>query len=46
MQKVYDEQPLDSKQSWTQRTRWSVGHLQCFKYYIKDLAAGVVRNRK
>ena len=44
--KVYDEQPLGFKQSWTQRTRWSVGHLQCFKYYIKDLAAGVVRNRK
>ena len=43
---VYDEQPLGFKQSWTQRTRWSVGHLQCFKYYIKDLAAGVVRNRK
>ena len=29
--KVYDEQPLGFKQSWTQRTRWSVGHLQCFK---------------
>ena len=44
--KVYDEQPLGFKQSWTQRTRWSVGHIQCFKYYVKDLAAGVVRNRK
>ena len=44
--KVYDEQPLGFKQSWTQRTRWSVGHIQCFKYYLKDLAAGVVRNRK
>lgn len=43
---VYDEQPLGFKQSWTQRTRWSVGHIQCFKYYLKDLAAGVVRNRK
>jgi len=42
---VYDEQPLGFKQSWTQRTRWSVGHLQCFKHYLKDLAMGVVRNR-
>jgi len=44
--KVYDEQPLGFKQSWSQRTRWSVGHLQCMKYYLKDLAAGVVRNKK
>ena len=43
---VYDEQPLGFKQSWTQRTRWSVGHIQCFKYYLKDLATGVVKNRK
>ena len=42
---VYDEQPLGFKQSWTQRTRWSVGHLQCFKHYLKDLAMGVVRNK-
>jgi len=44
--KVYDEQPLGFKQSWTQRTRWSVGHIQCFKYYVKDLAKGVVKNKK
>ncbi len=44
--KVYDEQPLGFKQSWTQRTRWSVGHLQCFKHYVKDLAAGVIKHRK
>lgn len=44
--KVYDEQPLGFKQSWTQRTRWSVGHIQCFKYYVKDLAKSVVRNKK
>ena len=43
---VYDEQPLGFKQSWTQRTRWSVGHIQCFKYYVKDLAKSVVRNKK
>ena len=38
---VYDEQPLEYKQSWTQRMRWSVGHIQCVKYYLKDLAKGV-----
>lgn len=43
---VYDEQPLGFKQSWKQRTRWSVGHIQCFKYYIKDLAKSVVKHKK
>ena len=43
---VYDEQPLKFKQSWTQRERWTVGHIQCFKYYIKDLAKGVVKHKK
>ena len=38
---VYDEQPLEYKQSWNQRMRWSVGHIQCVKYYLKDLARGV-----
>lgn len=38
---VYDEQPLKYKQSWTQRMRWSVGHLQCVKYYLRDLVKGV-----
>ena len=43
---VYDEQPLGFKQSWTQRMRWSVGHLQCVKYYFKDLAKGVKEHKK
>ena len=43
---VYDEQPLGFKQSWTQRERWTVGHIQCIKYYIKDLARSVVKKRK
>ncbi len=42
---VYDEQPVDFKASWTQRSRWTVGHLQCMKYYTKDLADGVVKNK-
>ena len=43
---VFDEQPLEFKQSWTQRERWSVGHIQCFKYYVKDLAQSVITKRK
>ena len=42
---VYDEQPTEFKQSWSQRSRWTVGHLQCMKYYTKDLAEGVVEYR-
>lgn len=38
---VYDEQPVDFLQSWSQRSRWTVGHIQCMKYYTKDLAKGV-----
>ncbi len=42
---VYDEQPTEFKQSWSQRSRWTVGHMQCMKYYTKDLAEGVVEHR-
>ena len=37
---VYDEQPLKFMQSWKQRTRWTVGHIQCLKLYTKSLANG------
>ena len=30
---VYDEQPTGFKQSWSQRSRWTVGHMQCIKEY-------------
>ena len=43
--KVYDEQPVDFKQSWSQRSRWTVGHLQCIKYYAKDLAKGIAEHK-
>ena len=43
---VFDEQPTDFKQSWTQRMRWSVGHIQCFKIYTKQLAKNAIKNRK
>ncbi len=38
---VYDEQPTGFKQSWTQRSRWTVGHIQCMKEYTGLLAAAV-----
>ena len=34
---VYDEQPTGFKQSWSQRSRWTVGHMQCMKEYTTDL---------
>lgn len=42
---VYDEQPVGFAQSWSQRSRWTVGHLQCMKHYTKDLANGVKKNK-
>lgn len=42
---VYDEQPTTFKASWSQRSRWSVGHLQCMKRYTKDLANGVKEHK-
>ena len=38
---VYDEQPTGFKQSWSQRSRWTVGHLQCMKEYTLKLINGV-----
>ncbi len=37
----YDEQPVGFKQSWSQRSRWTVGHIQCMERYTKDLANSV-----
>ena len=34
---VYDEQPTGFKQSWSQRSRWTVGHMQCIKEYTGKL---------
>ena len=42
---VYDEQPVHFDQSWSQRSRWTVGHLQCMKHYTKDLANGVKEHK-
>ena len=38
---VYDEQPTSFRQSWSQRERWTVGHIQCMKEYTGLLAAAV-----
>ncbi len=43
---VYDEQPTGFRQSWSQRSRWTVGHIQCIKKYTKDLAIAAKENKK
>ena len=42
---VYDEQPVGFKQSWSQRSRWTVGHMQCIKEYTKSLAVAAKENK-
>lgn len=42
---VYDEQPVGFKQSWSQRSRWTIGHIQCLKEYTKPLAGAVRENK-
>ena len=43
---VYDEQPTGFRQSWSQRSRWTVGHIQCIQKYTKDLAKAAKENKK
>jgi len=43
--KVYDEQPERFGASWKQRSRWTVGHIQCTKAYTKELAKAVVERK-
>ena len=42
---VYDEQPTGFKQSWSQRSRWTVGHMQCLKIYTGQLAKAVKEHK-
>lgn len=42
---VYDEQPVGFKQSWSQRSRWTVGHIQCLNEYTKPLAVAVKEHK-
>ena len=41
----YDEQPVGFSQSWSQRSRWTVGHMQCIKEYTKQLAVAAKENK-
>ena len=42
---VYDEQPTSFKQSWSQRSRWTVGHIQCMKRYTGELFNSVKEHK-
>lgn len=42
---VYDEQPVGFKQSWSQRSRWTVGHIQCIKTYTKELIHAIKEHK-
>ena len=42
---VYDEQPTSFKQSWSQRSRWTVGHMQCMKRYTGELFNSVKEHK-
>ena len=42
---VYDEQPVGFKQSWSQRSRWTVGHIQCMGIYTKQLALAIKEHK-
>ena len=41
----YDEQPVKFKPSWSQRSRWTVGHIQCLKEYTMALAKSTQENK-
>lgn len=41
---TYDEQPVNFKASWKQRTRWSVGCLQCMRIYSYDLVKHFIKS--
>lgn len=43
--KVYDEQPVKFKPSWSQRSRWTIGHIQCLQEYTKPLATAALENK-
>ena len=43
---VYDEQPVKFKPSWNQRSRWTVGHIQCLKEYTGKLAKSTTTKKK
>ena len=42
---VYDEQPTGFKQSWSQLSRWTVGHIQCMQKYTGRLINGIKEHK-
>ena len=42
---VFDEQPVKFKPSWSQRSRWTIGHLQCLQEYTGDLTKAALKNK-
>ena len=43
---TYDEQVETFKKSWKQRKRWSIGTIQCFKYYFSPLLKKGIKNKR
>lgn len=41
----YDEQPVDFKASWSQRSRWTIGHIQCLREYTGQLSKAANENK-
>ena len=41
----YDEQPVKFKASWSQRSRWTIGHIQCLKEYTGELTRAANENK-
>lgn len=41
----YDEQPVKFKPSWSQRQRWTMGHIQILKEYTVELAKAANENK-
>jgi len=42
---VYDEEPVDFGPSWSQRSRWTIGHIQCLAEYTKPLTTSTLDNK-
>ena len=41
----YDEQPVKFGPSWSQRSRWTMGHIQCLREYTGELAKAANENK-
>lgn len=41
----YDEQPVRFKASWSQRSRWTIGHIQCLREYTGQLTRAANENK-